>query len=132
MSNSSYRSNHSRASAASGMEDLSFKFNARDFITTRRCEALESCYELGKLLGQGAHGCVFACTHIESGAKRAVKVLEKCAENEESNKAILDEYLLLKDLDHPNLIRCYELLEGTCQRYRSRFLVLGLSASIRR
>ena len=95
------------------MEDLSFKFNTKDFINTRQCDALESWYTLRKLLGEGAYGCVYACTNLETGAERAVKVLEKCAGGAEKNKEVIDEYLLLKDLDHPNLIRCYELIEGT-------------------
>ena len=127
--NSSCRSGHSRRSTASAMEDVSFKFNARDFIQSRRCETLENTYKLGKLLGEGAHGCVFACMHLESGAKRAVKVLEKCVENEESNKTIIDEYLMLKDLDHPNLIRCYEMLEGMSEDIILLLPVLAIASS---
>jgi len=81
-------------------------------MKTRRCETIDSFYRLGKTLGHGAHGSVYACTHVESGAQRAVKVLEKSEGKEKLNRACLEEYQMLKDLDHPNLIHCYELLEG--------------------
>ena len=92
--------------------DYSIKFHANDFISRRRCEGLESCYRVDKFLGEGAFGAVHSCTHLESGAQRAVKVMEKSEFNKEVHQEAIDEYNMLKELDHPNLIRVYELLEG--------------------
>ena len=92
--------------------DNSIKFHANDFISRRRCEGLESCYKLGKFLGEGAYGSVNSCIHLDTGAERAVKIMVKTDENKEITQEVIDEFHMLKELDHPNLIRCHELLEG--------------------
>jgi len=95
------------------------KFHANDFISRRRCEGegLECSYRLGKFLGEGAYGAVHACTHLDTGAERAVKIMEKSEAKAEMNKEVIDEYLALKELDHPNLIRAYELIEDDSAFY---------------
>lgn len=81
----------------------SVKFSAKNFVT-QRTATLESTYRLGKLLGEGGFGEVYACTHKESGDKRAVKVMEKSTKKKSINEDIVKEYNILKELDHPKSV----------------------------
>ena len=60
----------------------SIKFSAKNFVA-QNCGALDETYKVGDLLGEGGFGEVYACTHIESGAERAVKIMEKHAYNDD-------------------------------------------------
>lgn len=68
-------------------------------------------YILGKILGQGAYGTVYFCTHIISGIQRAVKIYDKADLNLANQALLLQEIDILKPLDHPNIISVYEFFE---------------------
>ena len=55
---------------------------------------------------------MFNVTHEATGAERAVKVVAKSI-NESENEGIRNEFEIVKDLDHPNLIKVYHLFEST-------------------
>jgi calcium-dependent protein kinase len=67
--------------------------------------------ENAKVLGQGSFGMVQQCIHKASGQKRAVKRLSK--EKMSAHAKIRLEYEIdtLKNLDHPNILRLYEVFE---------------------
>ena len=94
----------------------SVKVGPKNFIA-RRTGTLDSCYDLGELLGEGGFGQVFECTHLQTGAERAVKVLEKSMHRPELNEKVIDEFNLLRSLNHPNLIRPYEMFEDDTHFY---------------
>jgi serine/threonine protein kinase len=62
-------------------------------------------YELGKELGSGAFSVVKLCTHKVSKNKYAVKVINKASLQEDDAAALLVEIKILKDLNHPNIIK---------------------------
>lgn len=66
---------------------------------------------------QGAFGEIFLCYHKTTGAKRAVKLLEKSKYRQEINDEVLNEFKILKSLDHPNLVKVYEMVEED-ERYQ--------------
>ncbi|CAB9502538.1 MAP kinase-activated protein kinase 2 (Fragment) [Seminavis robusta] len=88
----------------------SVKFSANNFVTAKT-GILEDFYDLGDLLGEGGFGEVYACTHLETGEERAVKIMEKSQSKPSVNEAIVQEYNILKDLDHPNILKVYEMYE---------------------
>lgn len=94
--NSSIRGGSKRAS----MQDDSVKFHASDFLTLKQ-EHLLAEYKLGKVLGEGGFGLVYSCKHKETGAERAVKVLQKNPDKPQIQDNIINEFNVLKDLDHP-------------------------------
>ena len=67
-------------------------------------------YELGKLIGKGGFGSVFECKHLATGQIRACKIVPKKA-SKKDNKAVLQEFKLLTELDHPNILKVYEMFE---------------------
>ena len=84
---------------------------------------LENSYVLERILGSGeiytgAYGRVYEGRHISSGAKRAVKVIERFRLPEDQLDQMLSEVTLLKSLvpctqDHPNIIKIYEVIADT-------------------
>lgn len=64
-------------------------------------------------VGKGAFGEVRKALHLESGEFRAVKIVYKQECSPEEQKKILKEVDILKQLDHPNIIKIYEFFEDS-------------------
>jgi len=60
------------------------------------------------LTGAGAYGEVRKCLHKETKALRAVKIINKKYLEEDEKKKLLSEISILKQLDHPNILKLYE------------------------
>ena len=78
---------------------------------------LRDSYRIGKMLGSGAFGEVRVCVHRESQAQRAVKVLRKSHMDEDEKRMFFNEINILKDLDHPNILKMYEFFEDEKRYY---------------
>eukprot|EP00727_Mastigamoeba_balamuthi_P011737 m51a1_g7186 putative serine threonine-protein kinase mark2 isoform x3 (701) ;mRNA; r:97348-99849 len=88
---------HRRRAAASSLSDKSIGANAE--------------YALEKTLGEGQFGKVKLATHRPSGAKVAVKIINKVKLGPDSLRLVLREVAILKELRHPNIIRLYEVID---------------------
>jgi serine/threonine protein kinase len=64
--------------------------------------AFEEYYELGEYLGEGAFCKVYLATRRDDDELFAAKVMDALGDNEDE---ILHEMLLLKKLDHPNIMK---------------------------
>lgn len=65
---------------------------------------------MGKQVGIGGFSSVYKCTHLKSKEERAVKVIDKVkikGKIEELDR----EFKILMDLDHPNIIKIFEIFE---------------------
>lgn len=101
----------SSASAEEPTDFASLTFSASRFIHKKqRRDKFQHNYKLGPLIGKGGFGSCFKCTHIGSGVERACKLLHK-SDNRKDNKSVVHEFKLLSQLDHPNLLKVYELYE---------------------
>lgn len=75
-------------------------------------------YILGKSLGQGTFGKVKLGTHVLTGEKVAVKVLEKSRIKERKDiERISREIKILKQVHHPNVVQLYEIIETDTDLY---------------
>ena len=74
-------------------------------------------YRVGKELGAGAYGEVRRVVHIETGEQRAVKVISKQNLNEVEMNTLYNEINILKNLDHPNIVKIYEYFEDDKRFY---------------
>lgn len=73
-------------------------------------------YNLGPAIGSGTFGSVHSGTHIGTGAKVAIKTLEKGRIVDASDiERISREIHILKQLGHPHIIRLYEIVETSRQ-----------------
>jgi serine/threonine protein kinase len=71
-------------------------------------------YIMGTDLGQGAFGKVKLATHIQTGEKVAIKILDKdkiMEEDEDDIIRVQKEIAILKKLRHKNIVQLYELME---------------------
>lgn len=76
-----------------------------------------------KKLGSGTYGEVTAVTHIETGQRRAVKVI---ARSKIKNwERFQTEVKILQQLDHPNVIKLYEYFEDDTNVYLVTELCTG-------
>lgn len=75
-------------------------------------------YVLGRTIGEGTFGKVKLGTHILTGEKVAVKILEKDRISEVADvERVAREIHILKMLRHPNIIQLYEIIETPRELY---------------
>lgn len=96
---------------------ISHKFRAQDFVRHRReHESIHNHYTIGKLLGEGQFGEVYVGT-VKGGEEgnrgdlRAIKKIHKCLMDKGDHEEVFNEFTLLKQMDHPNILKMYEILE---------------------
>ena len=75
-------------------------------------------YIIGKTIGEGTFGKVKLGTHILTGDKVAVKMLEKERITDVADvERVSREIYILKLIRHPNIIQLYEIIETPKQLY---------------
>jgi serine/threonine protein kinase len=71
---------------------------------------------LGKTIGEGTFGKVKVGTHILTGERVAIKILEKSRIKEVADiERVTREIAILKRIRHPNVIRLYEVIDASKQ-----------------
>jgi len=69
-------------------------------------------YLIGKEIGKGAYAVVRQAVHKPSGTKLAVKIYEKFKLMDSAKKnAVKREIEVLKKLDHPNIVKMFEVID---------------------
>ena len=76
-------------------------------------------YEEIKKLGSGAFAEVTLCKHTPTNTERALKTIHKSGLSIQQKDPIfmLKEIQILKTLDHPNILKCYEIFEDEQKYY---------------
>ena len=73
---------------------------------------------LGKKIGEGTFGIVTLATHILTGEKVAIKILDKKKILEHSDKTRLErEIKILKVLHHNNIVHLYSVIQSSNSIY---------------
>uniref|UniRef100_A0A0K0ESM8 non-specific serine/threonine protein kinase n=1 Tax=Strongyloides stercoralis TaxID=6248 RepID=A0A0K0ESM8_STRER len=78
--------------------------------------ALDNSYLLGERLGNGGFGDVYLATHMLTGGKVAIKIIDKRKHIKEF-KFVRKEEEALKNLVHQNISRLYEVIENDYYLY---------------
>lgn len=68
-------------------------------------------YRLGKTIGRGNFAKVKLATHIPTGVEVAVKIINKTNLSDDSLKKLWREVKIMKMLDHPNIVKLFEVIE---------------------
>ncbi len=75
-----------------------------------------SDYTVGKEIGKGAYAVVKQCIHKPSGIIMAIKIYEKYKLLDSTRKtAVKREIDVLKKLEHKNILKLYEVIDGIKQ-----------------
>mmetsp|Transcript_890 Transcript_890/g.2052 ORF Transcript_890/g.2052 Transcript_890/m.2052 type:complete len:739 (+) Transcript_890:87-2303(+) len=70
----------------------------------------EENFKVSKVLGEGAYGTVNLCVHKATNARRAVKtIMTSSSKSGNSLKVIEREIGVMKEMDHPNIVKLYEI-----------------------
>ena len=74
---------------------------------------IKSIYKIGHVLGEGSFGSVRVGLHRKANVKCAIKIINKDKINSHPvyKKLMMDELEALEKVNHPNILRIYELLE---------------------
>jgi calcium-dependent protein kinase len=96
---------------------MDIKFSRENFVGETKGKLLDS-YEVIKQLGKGGYGKVYEVKNIKTGEVRACKHLSKL--NIKNLEKFRREIEILKQMDHPNIIKLYEVYESD----RSLYLVM--------
>mmetsp|Transcript_27992 Transcript_27992/g.29177 ORF Transcript_27992/g.29177 Transcript_27992/m.29177 type:complete len:533 (-) Transcript_27992:40-1638(-) len=85
-----------------------------------------SYYNEVAFIGEGKYGKVYKVIHKETNKLRAMKVLAKRNNISKSDEdEIVSEFTFLRDLDHPNIVKVYELFDFNDSYYFVSELVDG-------
>lgn len=99
----------------SRVEDL--KISSGTFIQFLR-KPFSECYQMLRELGCGQFGKVYLAEHQVTGERRAVKVVHKRKSSGiAANNNFIGEVEILARLNHPNIIKIYEMFEDERKYY---------------
>ena len=77
-------------------------------------------YTMENSVGEGTYGCVKSATHKETNLPRAIKIIPKA--KIKNWKRFITEVTIMRTLDHPNVIKLFEIFEDA----RNVYLVMEL------
>jgi calcium-dependent protein kinase len=105
----------------------SLKLSKGDFIAQHSGIKFKDYYKImdNKLLGQGAFGKVKKCVNLKTKIVHAVKIMEKSKMDKGEKVRLSYEIDILKNLDHPNIVKLYEVFEDDKYMYLVTELCTG-------
>ena len=100
---------------------IDIKVNAKNFIV-QRTKNISDVYEKVQFLGQGAFGSVYKVVRKNSGTREIIRALKEISKesmnvNEENKEEIKNEIEVLKNIDHPNIMKIFEFFEDEKNLY---------------
>lgn len=115
-----HRSNHIRPSSAgvsggSGTNDSGS--SSRKFSRPPGDEVYVRNYRLLKTIGKGNFAKVKLARHMPTGVEVAIKIIDKTQLNPGSLQKLFREVRIMKDLNHPNIVKLYEVIETKTTLY---------------
>ncbi|CAD8150941.1 unnamed protein product [Paramecium pentaurelia] len=98
------------------MSSLTIRMGVELFINLKK-GSINKVYAFGQVLGQGAFGKVWKVTHKTTGLIRAMKQIKKSELIKEDEQKLFQEMHILKNLDHPHIVKLYELYQDQTNYY---------------
>jgi len=109
-SHSELKKNDTTPNNRGASTDLALNVSPDIFVSLKK-GLISDFYKIGKTLGEGAYGKVYQVQHRTTGMIRGMKALKKKSVLREEKEKLFSEVSILKDLDHPNIVKLYELFQ---------------------
>jgi len=90
-----------------------FKVTHTDFIGERSGKIEQEYSLLSPAIGKGAYGEVRRAVHRKTNVLRAVKIIFKDTADKEDQERLINEVNILRDLDHPNIMKIMEFYQDS-------------------
>lgn len=74
-------------------------------------------YKFTKKLGEGSFGVVRKAVHKQTGEEVAIKIISKAQMTEQDREGLHNEINLLKEMDHPNIVKLFKVYEDSDNFY---------------
>ena len=78
---------------------------------------MTSNYKVVRLLGEGSFGKAFLCTNQSTDMTCVIKQIVMEGMNEKEQEDVKNEATILSKLDHPNIIKLFEVIESTVPKH---------------
>ncbi|KAG5867248.1 hypothetical protein JTB14_020425 [Gonioctena quinquepunctata] len=102
-----------RASSKGGTSDL----GGVGYLSKQYDGKIAGLYDLEETLGRGHFAVVKLARHVFTGEKVAVKVIDKSKLDEISKAHLFQEVRCMKLVQHPNVVRLYEVIDTATKLY---------------
>lgn len=102
---------HSRVSSRSHGDDSTNTSSSRSRSRTGDDQPHVGKYRLIKTIGKGNFAKVKLAKHIPTGKEVAIKIIDKTQLNPSSLQKVYREVKIMKLLDHPNIVKLFEVME---------------------
>jgi len=79
----------------------------------KNSELIHRVYRILDPIGKGSFGEVRKAVHLKTGKLRAIKIIKFDLKSNTDRKEIVSEIMMLKDLDHPNIVKIIEYFESS-------------------
>jgi len=92
---------------------------SKEIIIPKTNTDIHQYYDLSNSIGKGSYSSVILGTQKNTGHLRAIKCISKqhLLPDSSSENKYLSEFYILKQLDHPNIMKVYELYEDQSTLY---------------
>ncbi|CAD8178920.1 unnamed protein product [Paramecium octaurelia] len=87
------------------------------FVRVNSKKNINDSYLIKEMIGQGGFGKVYKVVHKQTGMIRAVKMILKEKMKQEDEERLLEETAILMDIDHPNIVKLYEIFSDKYSYY---------------
>lgn len=82
-------------------------------------------YEVLEQMGEGAFSIVYKANHLPSGKQVAIKILRKFQMDSAQKQAVLKEATIMRQLNHPNIVKFIEFIDSDIYYYIVQELAPG-------
>ncbi|CAD8200199.1 unnamed protein product [Paramecium octaurelia] len=97
--------------------DIKWSIKQSMFVKINSRKNVGEYYVIKELIGQGGFGKVYKVTHRQTGMVRAMKQILKQRMKKEDQQKLLQETQILMDIDHPNIVKLYEMYQDDHSYY---------------
>ncbi|ODV80176.1 Pkinase-domain-containing protein [Suhomyces tanzawaensis NRRL Y-17324] len=120
----------SRAQAT--YENQRYQEAAHHIVEQERLQKLKSVkypglenYEVLEQMGEGAFSIVYKARHLPSNQHVAIKILRKFQMDQAQKQAVLKEVTIMRQLNHPNIVKFVEFIDSEPYYYIVQELAVG-------